>query len=288
MPKTAAPPPAATSAARLTDRQFALIAGLAKREAGLAIPANKNAMVYSRVMKQMRAAGQTDLETYCAHLRQTKNPADLSRLVCALTTNVTQFFREPHHYRSLRDDVLPGLAKAARAGRAIRLWSAGCADGMEAYSIALVLAEAWPDYAQLDLRILATDIDSNVIARARAGRYAARHLAHIPPAYHRHLQRSPDGTQFDIAPGPKQLVTFNTLNLLRDWPMRHGFDAIFCRNVMIYFDEGTRTDLWPRLARAVQPGGWLFLGHSERLPKPVDYGFAPCGLTTYRKRPAAQ
>lgn len=274
---------------------FEAIAGFAHRAAGLVLSRDKAPMVLARVGKRMRALGLTSLRDYHAHLQSDAGEAEQSELLFALTTNVTSFFRERHHFDALRDRLSEELAGRARAGHRIRLWSAGCSTGQEAYSIAMVVLEALPDAPRYDIRILATDIDRKVLAQARAGTYDARQTESVPgPLLDSHFTRV-SGTQGDrvgssayrINEDLRQIVAFRELNLLKDWPMRKKFDAIFCRNVVIYFDRETQSALWRKFADSLHPGGLLFLGHSERIDTAQFPQFRAAGTTFYQLDPSA-
>ena len=205
-------------------------------------------------------------------------------LIAAMTTNVTRFFREPHHFEHLTDVAMPLLADAARRGGKVRIWSAGCSSGEEPYSIALTVLKAMPDAAEHDILVLASDIDPDMIARAEAGAYPSARLADIPPQMRGtavETARSGGELQFRLTEKVQKLVRFRQLNLLREWPMRGQFNIIFCRNVMIYFDQQTQDSIWSRFARQMSPGGYLYIGHSERIAT-ESLPFELAGQTTYR------
>jgi chemotaxis protein methyltransferase CheR len=211
-------------------------------------------------------------------------------MVAAMTTNVTRFFREPHHFDHLQKSVLSRLAEEARGGMRVRLWSAGCSSGEEPYSIAIALLDVMPDAPDHDIRILATDIDPDVLNRAQAAVYRAGQVENIPAeSRSKCLLPTKDAGEmaFCISDVARELVRFRELNLLDPWPMTGRFDVIFCRNVMIYFDEPTQNDIWLRFAEVLQPGGYLYIGHSERIAAdrlPFDL----VGQTTYRLRSRAK
>ena len=206
-------------------------------------------------------------------------------MLAALTTNVTRYFREPHHFEHLKSRVLPELVSRAKARGRVRIWSAGCSTGQEPYSIALTLLDMLPDAAQYDVRILATDIDPNVVATGRAGVYSDEAVQPVPSALRdRWMVRVKDGARDAWGAGEemRRLVSFRELNLMGNWPMKGRFDAIFCRNVVIYFDEATQARIWARFAPLLNPGGRLYVGHSERVTDMAK--FETDGLTTYRLR----
>jgi chemotaxis protein methyltransferase CheR len=262
-----------------TWADFAVIADLLYRMSGIHLPEGKATLVYSRVAKRVRALGLPDFETYCDLVRSPGTEDEHSALLSALTTNVTRFFRESHHFDHLRDHVLPRLSQAATSGARVRLWSAGCSAGHEPYSMAMTVLEAIPDAASLDVRILASDIDPVIVRRAADAAYSGDDVEPVPgPLRSRYLVRN--GTAWTVSDDVRRLVSFRTLNLLGDWPMRGMFDVIFCRNVAIYFDDPTQTRLFGRFGEAMHDGGQLYIGHSERAFAPT---LAPDGLTSYRR-----
>lgn len=274
---------AQNAAFAFSDQDFAVIARLAHEDFGLHLTEVKKDLVYSRLTKRLRQLGLADFASYCRRLQGEDAGPERMQMLTALTTNVTHFFREEHHFTTLRDTVLPPLIRAARAGRRVRLWSAGCSAGQEPYSMALSLLEICPDAASLDIRILATDVDPVIVARAKAGTYDHDEVKSLPGQIReKHLTEAGAG-RFAIGPRPRELIRFAELNLMADWPFSGPFDAIFCRNVAIYFDKHTQARLWQRYAGLLAPGGYLFIGHSERLSGPAAARFRPAGVTAYCK-----
>lgn len=266
----------------LDPAAFRRVARLAEKEAGLSIPDGKLSMVQSRLARRLAATGLRDFAEYLDHVESTSGAEERSQMIMALTTNVTHFFREDHHFKTLSDSVLPELARRAASGGRVRIWSAGCSAGHEPYSIAMTVLAAMPDAGQRDVRILATDIDKKVLGIATAGIYSDRETASVPENLRRrHFTAS--GHSWRIGDEVRALVSFRVLNLVHEWPMRGRMDAVFCRNVLIYFSEETQRKLWPRFALTVAPGGTLFLGHSERMHDHGAHGFASVGVTTYRR-----
>jgi chemotaxis protein methyltransferase CheR len=267
-----------------TEGDFRKIAAMVHGDAGIALHETKATLVYSRLAKRLRALGLSNFHDYCALVAGPDGLDERQKMLAALTTNVTRFFREPHHFEHLRDKVLPPLLAAAKSGGKVRLWSAACSSGQEPYSAAMTILSLAPDAANLDIKILATDIDPNVVADARTGIYAESLLTGIPDDYRRRwttpLAARPGSVQ--IADEARALITFNELNLIGDWPMKRRFDAIFCRNVAIYFDDETQARLWSRFAPLLPRGGRLYIGHSERIAGPAAACFEPDGITTYR------
>lgn len=254
-------------------RQFDQIAGLAHRLAGISLSDAKVDMVYARLARRLRELGLSDFASYCDLLNGPDGTEEQTRMVNCLTTNLTRFFRESVHFDHLADTVLAPLSRpdgnvgASTSGtrRRLRLWSAGCSTGEEAYSIAMTLLDRLPESAGWDTRILATDIDTEVLQQASRGIFAAESRAGIPVGLqNRFIQTLPDGT-FAATAALRRLIAFKPLNLLEMWPMRGPFDAIFCRNVMIYFDRESRMQIVDRFLRMLSPGGFLYVGHSESL-----------------------
>jgi len=267
-----------------TEGDFRKIAAMVHGDAGIALHETKATLVYSRLAKRLRALGLANFQDYCALVAGADGVDERQRMLAALTTNVTRFFREPHHFDHLRDKVLPPLLAAARAGRKVRLWSAACSSGQEPYSIAMTILSAAPDAASLDIKILATDIDPNMVADARNGVYAEGLMPGVSDEHRRRWTAPVAGRPgfVRMSDQARALITFNELNLIGDWPMKAQFAAIFCRNVAIYFDDDTQARLWSRFAPLLPVGGVLYIGHSERVAGPAADHFAPDGITTYR------
>jgi chemotaxis protein methyltransferase CheR len=268
-----------------SDEDFGTIAAIAKAEYGLNLEPSKKALVYSRLTRRLRARGLRDFRQYCRLIADKGEAAERQAMLSALTTNVTHFFREEHHFEQLSREVLPDLVARARQGGRVRLWSAGCSSGEEPFSIALCLLACCPEAPRLDIRILASDVDAEVLERANAGLYPERDFKGLSPARASALFE-PGSTPASIRPDLRRLVSFRALNLMEDWPMKGQFDVIFCRNVAIYFDAPTQQRLWQRLADRLGPGGFLCIGHSERLAGSAAGAFESVGITAYRKRGA--
>lgn len=267
----------------LSDKDFREIVALVKRETAIVLGDHKRNLVYGRLARRLRILGLDDFSGYVAFLKGPDGPAEMREMMNAITTNLTSFFREPHHFETLERDVLPAHVKAWGQGRGrLRIWSAGCSSGEEPYSIAMTLAPMLPRGRAHDVKILATDIDTQMVATACAGAYAADRAQGIPEKHRRAFVRErPDG-RIEMSDALKDLITFKPLNLFDAWPMKGPFDVIFCRNVMIYFDKQGQAELFEKFARMMAPGGTLFIGHSETLP-PGNRFFTHAGRTTYRR-----
>ncbi|MFN3615615.1 MAG: CheR family methyltransferase [Rubrimonas sp.] len=265
-----------------SEAEFLQIAKILRATAGIDMPAAKEPLVYSRLAKRLRALGLRSFREYCALIADPSSDERI-QMLSALTTNVTRFWREPHHFEDLRRKVLPPLVERARAGGRVRIWSAGCSTGQEPYCIAMCVLEALSDAPSRDVKILATDIDPRVLAEGRAGRYPAESLADAPEAlWRRTFVDAGDGTM-EAGPQLRSLISFRELNLIGEWPMKGPFDVIFCRNVAIYFDEETQNAIWLRMARLLAPGGKLCIGHSERVGGQAASLLNTDGVTAYTR-----
>jgi chemotaxis protein methyltransferase CheR len=268
-----------------TAEDFRHIAEILHSHAGIALNEGKAALVYSRLAKRLRTLGLRSFRDYCALVQGVDGVDERQMMTAALTTNVTRFFREPHHFEHLRDQVMPGLAERARRGERVRLWSAACSNGQEPYSMAMTVLAVLPEAAELDVRILATDIDPNMVAEGIAGVYSTEHLDAAPPMLrNRFFEKAPSQGRDMLSANStlRELVSFRELNLIGDWPMRGKFDVIFCRNVVIYFDDATQERVWKRFTPLMNPGATLYIGHSERVSGPAVKQLNTSGLTTYR------
>ncbi len=261
----------------IAPEAFARIAAALRKEAGIALAPEKAALVQSRLARRVRALGLGGFDVYCDLVESREGAAERRTMINALTTNVTRFFREPHHFNELREETLPRLIAEARLGAKPTIWSAGCSTGQEPWSIALTLLGLTEDAAALGFRILATDLNPDVLAVGRRGVYPAEALDPAPAALVRkHFEPAPPGPngaqQLRAGAALRALVSFRRLNLMSPWPFTKPFETIFCRNVLIYFDDETQDRVLTRFAAATPPGARLYLGHSERLG-PVSAAF---------------
>jgi chemotaxis protein methyltransferase CheR len=273
------------------EADFHRIAALIHAETGIVLSDRKRMLAYSRLAPLVRRSGLANFGAYLDRLDE-DNEA-LTEVIAALTTNHTYFHREPHHFEHFEAQVRPGLVARAMAGEAVRIWSAGCSTGEEVWTLLMVLLgperEAGLRLARTDLIMLASDISTNALAGAREATYPRAALDALPEALRRIWCTPIDGgnePRLAIDPAVKAMVRLRMLNLLGDWPMRGQFDVIFCRNVMIYFDSPTKDLLVERFARQLQPGGYLYIGHSERVSGAATALLDPVGPTIYRRRSA--
>lgn len=270
----------------MSDTEFRAISDIAYKEAGLVFLPEKVSLVQSRINRRLRQLKINSFSEYTAFVESKQGSAERKVMISSLTTNVSNFFRESHHFDILREQVLPDLVSRARAGGRIRLWSAGCSTGQEPYSIAMTLLDVAPDAPTLDIKILATDIDPNVICTARRGYYDETSIGDISvPFRSKYIEPIENGkkTGFQMTEVVRNMISFRELNLLSHWPVSGRFDVIFCRNVVIYFDEATQLSLWPRFESVTAENGWLFVGHSERLSDRLETNFVTAGPTAYHR-----
>lgn len=252
-----------------TDKDFNYISQVVGERVGIELPETKRELIYGRLAKRLRKLGMKSFKEYCARLEH-GDEEEFTNFINAITTNVTSFFREKYHFEFLESKLLPELILKHRdtVRPRLRIWSAGCSSGRESYSIAMVLKESIPDLQRWDVKILATDLDSNILKIARKGIYSIDHLDEIPQESQKRWLKVGHGSNegvFKICDEVKQLISFRQLNLLSMWPMRGLFDFIFCRNVTIYFDRENRVAVINRFADHLVDDGHLFVGHSESL-----------------------
>ncbi|KAF7785342.1 chemotaxis protein methyltransferase CheR [Pseudoalteromonas rubra] len=264
----------------MTDEDFSSISQRVYETCGIVLGPHKRDMVYSRLARRVRANGLASFAEYLALLSEEPNP-EFSHFINAITTNLTSFFREAHHFDFLHQQVIPELKIKHKTDKRVRIWSAGCSTGEEAYSIAMTIANAFP--GDWDVKVLATDLDSNVLHKGQEGVYNSASVTGLDSE---HLKKwfmcSSDGTQYKAKDVLRSRVFFKRLNLLEPWPMKGPFDVIFCRNVLIYFDKETKDRLFDNYHQLLAEQGYLFIGHSETMGK-EHLGFKNLGKTMYQK-----
>ncbi len=259
-----------------TDQDFERIRRFIYQKAGIALNPTKKDMVYGRLVRRVRDLKLTSFAAYVDMLESPAGRTELEVFVNALTTNLTFFFREEHHFPLLTEYV------KSLPGRDISVWCAAASTGEEPYSIAITLLEAFSHTGtRPNLSVLATDLDTSVLRTAEAGIYPPDKISKIPLALQqKYFDKQADG-QYRVKPIVRQLLTFKPLNLIDpSWPMRQPFDVIFCRNVMIYFDRETQHNVLKKFAPLLKPDGLLFVGHSENLYHAADL-FHLRGKTVY-------
>ncbi len=267
---------------KFTDQDFKRVQKIAYDFAGIDLNDSKNNLVYNRLAKRIRFLGQTSFNEYLDYVEQ-QGESEFIHLINSITTNLTFFFRENHHFEYLANTVIPELVKQNSATKKIRIWSAGCSTGEEPYSIAVVLKECVP--VGWDAKVIATDLDSNVVQTAQTGVYQIDRLKGVTDARKSRWFMKGSGSKVGfvkVKDELKEIIEFAQLNLMDSWPFKDKFDAIFCRNVVIYFDKPTQSKLFNRYAESLPLGGHLFVGHSESLYKVCDR-FELLGQTIYKK-----
>lgn len=271
----------------LSDREFNRVKARVYQEAGISLSEAKRTLVVSRLGKLVRTLRLNSFDAYLDYLERQGTPADAQEFINALTTNLTRFWREDHHFEHLESYVRQLMAQRPRMGAngrpKLRIWSAGCSTGQEPYTIALGLLAALPELKRWDFRILATDIDTNVVAKAASGIYPEAELNGLSRERSQLFERAGAG-QVQIPAAARELISFKPLNLMNNpWPMHGPFDAVFCRNVAIYFDKKTQGELFARLGAILVPDGFLYIGHSENLGA-GGANFRLVGKTIYQAR----
>jgi chemotaxis protein methyltransferase CheR len=266
------------------NEDFEALRKLVKELTGINLTDQKRELVYGRLARRLRALRLRSFVEY-RELLASDGGKEIGELCNAITTNLTSFFRESHHFEYLREHVLQARAAERHASRRIRIWSAGCSTGEEPYSLAMTILESLPELRSWDIKILATDLDSDVLARAQRGIYTADRVKNLGPQRLGRFfveRRGRDGPCYEVIPELMSLITFKQLNLMHHLPMKGPLDVIFCRNVVIYFDKDTQRELFARVAHLQRHGNLLFLGHSESLFK-VSESYSPIGKTIYKR-----
>ncbi len=267
-----------------TDADFERVSAMVYRSVGIRLTEAKRDLVYGRLARRIRHLRLNSFRDYLDYVEEHPKE-EFTEFINSITTNLTSFFRERHHFDMLRAEVFPKLMRTRSASRRIRIWSAGCSTGEEPYSLAMTVASAFPAGSGWDVKILATDLDTHVLEHARAGIYTEERVSQLPSEVRQQWIRRGRGEhagKVRIAPEIQQMVTFNQLNLMEAWPMRGPMDIIFCRNVVIYFDKQTQSRLFDRFADILADDGHLFVGHSETLYR-VTERFELIGQTVYKK-----
>lgn len=252
----------------LSAKNFSRLAAFIHAYSGIKMPATKQTMLEGRLRRRMRTYGYANLNDYCRFLFEDGGlEAETVHLIDVVTTNKTEFFREPSHFDFLEATGLPALAKGRR--KPIRIWSAAASIGAEAYTLAMVLEDFVAERSGLDYTILATDICTDVLAKGVAGRYPESMIEPVSMARRRqYLMQSKDrsASEVRIRPDLRSKVAFARLNLMDEvYPVDRDIDIIFCRNILIYFDKATQAKVLGRLCDHLVSGGYLFLGHSESI-----------------------
>ncbi len=266
-----------------SDDDFNIIRELVFEKTGISIAPHKKTMVYGRIAKRIRKIGFKTFKQYIEFVTSDEAGSEIIDFVNAVTTNLTKFFREMHHFDHLKKTGLPEMIKKHASQKKLRIWSAGCSAGMEPYSIAMVLRSVLRDVDSWDAKILATDIDTNMLATGAAGEYKIDEGENIPADYYElFVTEDKKNSTMQMSPKLQKLIHFKRLNFVEPWPLKGPFDIIFCRNVVIYFTKETQKVLFNKFADVLAPGGLLYIGHSESLNNVCDR-FELVDKTTYRK-----
>ena len=267
----------------ITDKEFTSFAELIYRLTGIYITENKRQLVISRLTKRLKLFDFDTFSQYYDFLHDPAGVVEVREFINQITTNKTDFFREIHHFDFIRETMLPFLYKQNE--HSIRFWSAGCSTGEEPYTLAITLLEtigSFESRGPWDIKILATDLDTNVMKRTIAGVYEEEKLKPISSALRAKYFTPAGPGLFEAKPVLKNLITVKRLNLMDPYPFKKGFNGIFCRNVLIYFTQEDRKKVVKKMHAHVRSGGYLFLGHSESLLADT-MGFGNLGNTIYQK-----
>lgn len=257
----------------ISDQDFHRLVNYVKSNYGIDL-SQKRQLISGRLSNTITNMGYSDFTGYVDHIVSGKNAKDNEIMLNKLTTNYTYFYREKTHFDYFRDTILPYIVKTKEKNRVMSIWSAGCSSGEEPYTISMYLKEYFGAKAsQWDTRILATDISRKILTSAVTANYSSESVSTLPASWQqKYFVKSGNG--YSVTPALKQNVIFKTFNLMDPITFKKKFDLIFCRNVMIYFDQATKDALVRRFYNATLPGGHLFIGHSEGLTKatcPYEY-----------------
>lgn len=270
----------------LTDEQYQLVSQTVYRHCGINLHDGKKELVRSRLAKLLRKYNKTSYSEYIEEVLADPDGPVFSEFINSLTTNLTMFFREPNHFDFLGENIMPKLilSKSSEGNCRIRAWSAGCSSGEEPYSIAMLIRDSINNINKWDIKILASDISSSILEKAREGKYDKDRIVNVPPALKsKYMTRiSTEKNKVQISSDIKEMIAFKYLNLIKQWPVKGPFDFIFCRNVMIYFDKQTQQKLINNFWNVLAPGGILFTGHSESLTG-IKHSFKYVEPTIYSK-----
>lgn len=263
----------------MREEDFDFLADLAYSTSGIVLGEHKKELLYSRIARRIRALKLTSFSDYCSYI-QSHQEQELSNFLNSITTNLTSFFRESHHFEFLAKELVPEFKKRS-SSQPIRVWSSASSTGQEPYSIAITLYKHL-NTSHKNVKILATDLDSNVLNKGRSGEYSLDEIEQMPRDYLRYFERNERAGVGRVKQDIRDMIQFNRLNLLGPWPIKVQFDVVFCRNVVIYFNKETQKQLFTRLADQIVDGGYLIIGHSESLVG-MEKRFRACGRTIYQK-----
>jgi chemotaxis protein methyltransferase CheR len=258
------PPPAPV----ITDSDFVRFRDFFYRKTGIMFADNKRYFVDKRLQERMLAVGQPVFRDYFNTLRFQASGEEFQALVNLMTVNETYFYREEYQFRCLVRSILPEIVRRKAPGAPLRIWSVPCSTGEEPYSIAFQLLDTWPEVDQYDIEIVASDIDTTVLDQAKRGLYGERAIQHVPKATLERYTRRVRGA-YEVIPDIRDSIAFARVNLSDPLSTRQfrNFDVVFCRNLLIYFDDASRRDAAQTIYDALKPGGFVCLGHSESMSR---------------------
>ena len=271
---------------QLTDAQFQQFSALVYEKTGIYLKPEKKELLNARLGKRLRALGLDSFKGYYEYLMRDTGGEELVQMINVVSTNFTSFFRENSHFDLVAGRVLPEMTASKRRNREITLWSSACSSGEEPYTLAMVVADYLERHPDWNYRILATDISTKVLAQAERGVYANDRITKVPPAFlKRYFQKGVGSASgyVKVKDVLRSHIAFSRFNLMHEFPWREELDVIFCRNVMIYFNRQTQQELVAKFYRALVPGGFLFIGHSESITG-LAHEFVQVDATAYRKR----
>ena len=265
-----------------SEKDFKYIRDLIMDRTGIVLAEHKVDMVYGRLTRRLRELNLDSFSSYLSNLESDEQ--ELVHFVNALTTNLTAFYREPHHFEFLASKLLPQIMKN-KASKRLRIWSAGCSSGEEPYTIAMTVRSIIPENSGWDVKILATDLDSNMVEKGSKGVYKEERVTGLSSQNMKKWVKKGKGDTDGMVKMDdrlREMITFKQLNLMHDWPMKGPFDLMFCRNVVIYFNKDTQATLFDRYADMLVEDGHLFIGHSESMYK-ICNRFKLLGQTIYKR-----
>lgn len=271
---------------QLTDAQFQKFSALVYEKTGIYLKSEKKELLNARLGKRLRALGLESFKDYHDYVMRDASGEELVQMIDVVSTNFTSFFRESSHFDLLAARVLPELIKSSRGKREITLWSSACSSGEEPYTMAMVVADYLTHHSGWSFRIMATDISTKVLSQAQRGVYTSDRVAKVPAPFLKKFYQKGVGASagyVKIKDSLRQHIAFSRFNLMHEFPWREELDVIFCRNVMIYFNRQTQQELISKFYRALVPGGYLFIGHSESITS-LEHDFTQVDATAYQKR----
>jgi chemotaxis protein methyltransferase CheR len=268
------------AAETISEKEFSFVKELIYEKSGIVIGDHKKEMITRRLAKRVRSLNLVGISEYC-HVLKSASDEEMVEFLNVVTTNLTSFFRESHHFDHLRDKFFPEFISSGNDK--LRIWSSASSTGEEPYSLAMTMLDGLKGNKSIDAKILATDLDTEVLKKAKAGIYKKDRVENLPSSLVKKWFDKKGPEEFHVKRELKDCLTFNKLNLLGRWPMKGTFDIIFCRNVLIYFDRKTQENIVDRFNQILQPGGLLMLGHSESVLK-SDSRYQSLGKTIYMKK----